>query len=366
MSFFAQKSELALVFDVASSSVSVTLIRLAVGEPVRIIHSLSESLTHQKSVDPERLFKDMLDALRRVHENIIKQSLSKLAGTEFRHVKINRVFYSFASPWSTTQTKTLSIKKDKPFSFTHDFLNNLMLEEEKVFSEDLSVIERRIIQTKLNGYDVNNPFGQSINQVDVSYFTGIVPKSILEKTSEISHTAHISKNIKNFTFPLIAYSFIKNTFPNERDFIQLRIGGEISDVSIVEDGLITGTASFPRGYRNILSDVAVESSMVESEAVSFLKMMANNHMDHTSNDKLNPIFSRFVGEWVSDLQNLLKKMNNDDHLPRKLFLTTDFEPRDFFIRAVENTMPTIEVVAIDPPIILTVLFAERVYETEKK
>jgi cell division ATPase FtsA len=362
MSFFSPKSELALVFDIASSSVSAALVRLAFGEHIRVIHSLNEPLSNQNSVDPEKLFNDMIEALKKAHADIVKQGSVKLSGTEFRHVNAKRIIYSFTSPWSATQTKTISLKKDKSFTFTRAVLEKLMSSEEEKFS----VIDRRIIQTRLNGYEVKDPFGKNVREVDISYFTGIVPKSVLEKTVEVSHAIRASKYIKSFTFPLITYSYIKDSFPDERDFIQLRIGGGISDVAIIEDGLITESASFPLGYKQVIDGAATLSGITNDEIISFLKLKSEGHAELSVVEKLNPILSRSIENFVSELRKVLDKMENGSFLPQKLFLTTDFDVPGFFAQALGGSSIPLEVLILDSPINLAAVFAGRVYETEKK
>ncbi len=374
-----------MVFDIGSSSVGAGLLKLARGEPVRVIHSIHEAIPHQTTVDPDKLFRDMIEVLKRVYGEIIKQGVTHLTGSEFRHVKISRVLYSFSSPWSATQTKTLSIKKDKSFVFTHELLNSLMLDEErkfkrevtgsgKVFSADLSVIERRIIQTRLNGYDVRDPFGKRAREADISYFSGIVPKSVLDKTIEVSHAEHISKNIKVLTFPLIAYSAIRDAFPKENDFIHLRIGGEISDVSIIEDGLITESASFPRGQNNVVGIIAENINMTKEQTVSLLKLYMSGHAEADFSAKSEPIILRFMDEWVVGLRAVLEKLKNGMFLPQKLFLTMDGDLSPLFVKTLERNTTSnsnvasahFDVVPSDTPITLISAFAHRIYESEKK
>ncbi|MEK7607666.1 MAG: hypothetical protein AAB484_01940 [Patescibacteria group bacterium] len=385
MSFFSPKSELALIFDIASSSVGAGLVRLARNEPARVIHSIREVIPYQTTIDPDRLFRDMIEVLKKVYGDIIKQGVTHLTGSEFRHVKIGRIFYSFASPWSATQTKTLSIKRNEPFVFTHELLNNLMLDEEEKFKKEaivtrrvspavLSVIERRIIQTRLNGYDVRDPFDKRAREADISYFSGIVPKLVLDKTMEVCHVSHTSKNIKAYTFSLIAYSAIRDAFPKENDFIHIRIGGEISDVSVIEDGLIMASASFPSGQNNVIRKIAENLNMTKEETFSFLNLYMKDHAKIVSGDRSEIVISRFMNEWVVSLRAVLEKLENSMFLPQKLFLIMDGELTDLFVKALETDMTNnsnitdtaFNVTLLDTPIVLISAFAERVYELEKK
>lgn len=402
MSFFSPKSELALVFDIGSSSVGAGLLQLTRGETARVIHSVREFIPYQEKVDPDKLFRDMIETLKQAHQKIITEGATRLAGTGSRHVNARRAFYSFASPWSITQTKTLSVKREKSFVFTHEFLNSLLLDEEekfkksaigsqKIFPEALKVIERRIVQTRLNGYDIKNPFGQIVTTADISYFTSIVPKSVLDKTLEISHSSHPSKNIKVFAFPLIAYSGLRDVFPNENDFICVRIGGEISDVSIIEDGLIIESASFPGGQNPIIKNFSEKTGLVGGEVMSFLKLYAAGHAEESIVTKYQPILSALMQKWVDNFRSVLENLQGGMFLPQKVFLFMDGDLALFFIKALgedtvknsRNLDASFDVTLFstdslksflawndgaprDSLIAVISLFASRVYQSEKK
>lgn len=399
MSFFSPKTELALVFDIGSSSVGAGLLRLSPDEPAQVLYFIRETMPYQEKVEPERLFGDMVDVLKRVHGNITKEGASHLTGSGFGHVKARRVFYCFTSPWSATQTKTLSIKRDKPFVFTDNLLNSLMLDEEDKFkkesagkqgvsSETLSVIERRIIQTRLNGYDVENPFGKAGREMDISYFTGIVPRSVLEKILEVSHAARISKNAKSFTFPLVAYAVARDIFPKENEFVCLRVGGEVTDVFIVEDGLITESASLPRGQNHIVRDLARSLNITKEESFSMVKLYLGGHAEGSLAAKLEPAINHLMDEWVKGLRTVLEKLESGMFLPRNLFLIMDGEVTVLFAGALEREQnspdilhPPFSVTTIDPqmlkssvvfgadqkdsPLAVISAFVHHLYQSEK-
>ncbi len=337
MSFFSPKAELSLVFDIGSSSVGAGLVRIRRGETARMIHCVREFIPHQEKIDPDRLFLGMIEALKRAHQKIVTESASRLAGTGFRHVSVRRIFCSFASPWSVTRTKTLSVKRERPFTFTHQFLDSLMLEAEEDFKKGaLSVIERRIIGTRLNGYDIKNPFGKRVREAEVSYFTGVVPKSVLYKTLEIFHSLSHSKYVKTCTFPLIAYSGLADVFPGQNDFICARIGGEISDVFIVEDGIIMESASFPGGQNPIVKNFAGKAGISPEEAASFLKLHAEGRAESGIAAKYEPIIFSLMREWVDDFRSVLEKLEGGLFLPQRVFLFMDGDLSHFFVKSLQE------------------------------
>jgi cell division ATPase FtsA len=250
------------------------------------------------------LLKDMVRALKLAHEKIIKQGGAHLAGTEFKYIKINRTLYSFASPWAVTQTKTLSMKKAEPFEFTPELLTGLIKSQEDRFKkESLEVIERRVIHTRLNGYEVHDPLGKKANSAEVSFFSGIVPKLVIDRIMDISHsTFRLSKHIQVSSFPLISYSAIRDTFHGENDFICVRIDSRVSDISIVADGLIDESGSFPGGQNHIINVISRHLRMSKEETISFLKLYIVGNAESKLVEKFEPLLDRLMGDWVRSLR----------------------------------------------------------------
>jgi hypothetical protein len=392
MSLFAPKSELALVFDISSSSIGAGLVELSCEAQARVLHTLREPIRSHVEADSAMLLKDMVRALKLAHEKIIKQGGAHLAGTEFKYIKINRTLYSFASPWAVTQTKTLSMKKAEPFEFTPELLTGLIKSQEDRFKkESLEVIERRVIHTRLNGYEVHDPLGKKANSAEVSFFSGIVPKLVIDRIMDISHsTFRLSKHIQVSSFPLISYSAIRDTFHGENDFICVRIDSRVSDISIVADGLIDESGSFPGGQNHIINVISRHLRMSKEETISFLKLYIVGNAESKLVEKFEPLLDRLMGDWVRSLREMLEKLEGNMFLPQKLFLVMDGELAPYFVKALEsdatvttgefgvpfivtlihpNTLKdsvTYESQGSDSPLALISAFLGRVFETEKK
>ena len=400
-SFFGPKSELGIVFHIGSSSVGAGLIRLKKGDVPHVIYSLREDIPYRENVEADKFLSEMIEALKRVNSRMAKDGLSHLKFTEFGSLKIKRVFYVFASPWSVTQTKIASIRKPEPFVLTKEMVNAVIDEQEKIFEKEtlgkeelidkLQAIEKRVIQVKLNGYEVSDPYGREATTADISLFVSIIPKAVVSKVFDVSMTTYHPKDTSVFSFPLASFSTLRDVFHTENDFIFLDVGGELSDISIIKDGLILETASFPLGRNFLLRKLAKTLSKSSEEAASLIKLYHEGGAETSLEEKLKPIMLEASEEWLGALGSVLSKMSVRSSLPTNMFavINNDFVP--FFMKALRSERVS-EFSMVDVPLTVTLVnydklkaavlfgkhadkdpfiailaaFAGRVYETKKR
>ena len=258
-SFSRSKPGLIALFDIGSSSVRGGLVSIKKGKAPHIEFTTRERIPLSVDLSPKRLFSGMIDALNRANTSMIKATNGK---------RVNQVVYAFSSPWSATQTKVVTIEKTKPFILTKKMIDDVIDDAEKKFEEEsigktndgtgdkLVTMERRIIQVNLNGHGVESPYEKKSNRADISFFTSIIPRSVLDKVSDTSLIAYHQKDPHLFSFPLIAFSLLRDTYKDVHDFVFLDIGGELTDVSIIKDDLIVETGSFPLGMNFLVRKVS--------------------------------------------------------------------------------------------------------------
>jgi len=344
-SLFRKEPELSLVFHIGSSSVGVALVKFERNKAPTVVYTIREYIPFRENSDPQKFFAHMLDALRRVNAAILKDGLPHLTFTRLGGLKIKHALYAFGSPWTVTQTKIVSIDKPEPFTFTKAMIDGILEHEETAFEKDaisgevkdkLSVIEKRILQIKLNGYEVTDPYGKQTKSASMSLFLSIIPKTVLDKVFEISLQTFHPKDTRIYSFPLVSFSSVREAFPEADDFMFLYIGGELSDISFVKNGVLLETASLPLGSRFIIRRIGQAFSATDEEALSLLRLFANNHADRALKDKLDPALGRAIKEWIESFRALLKETSSRISIPSHLFVVTDNDFIQFFVKALKN------------------------------
>jgi hypothetical protein len=345
-SFFSPKSELGIVFHIGSSSIGAGLIRLKKGEIPHIIYSLREDIPFHEKIEPEKFLADMADTLKKVNLRVAKEGIVHLKFTEFGSLKIKHVYYVFASPWSVTQTKVATIKKTEGFVLTKEMVDHIVEEQEHIFEKEtlgredlgdrLTAIEKRVIQIKLNGYETADPFGKRTESADISLFVSLIPKSVLDKVFDISMTTYHPKDTNAFSFPLASFSTIRDVFGSMKDFMFIDIGGELSDLSVVKDGLILETTSFPLGRHFLVRRISKAFATSIEEAASLVRLYHEGNADGTLEEKLKPVIDKASEEWLAAFNASLSSLAEKMTLPSSLFALINNDFVNFFMRALQD------------------------------
>lgn len=346
MPLFSPKPELGIVFHIGSSSVAAGLVRLQRGKVAQVVYTLREIIPYRGDVDPERFIADMIEALKRLNARLAKEGLANIEHAGFGKPKVRRISYIFSSPWSVTQTKIASVNKPEGFVLTKALVDSVVREQEAMFEKEMLggaglgekvlAIEKRVVQIKLNGYEVEEPYGKKATHADISLLISLFPKAVVDKVFDISMSTYHPMDTEIFSFPLASFSTIREVFHNERDFIFIDVGGELSDVSIIKDGLILETASFPRGRNFLVRKIAKTFAMTPEEAVSLVKIYHSDHMDDATAAKLQPVIAAASLEWSAALHATLETISKKIALPTHLFAIINNDFVDFFMKALKE------------------------------
>ncbi|HVU06220.1 MAG TPA: hypothetical protein VHE10_00250 [Candidatus Paceibacterota bacterium] len=350
-SLFRPHAELGIVFHIGTASVGAGLVRFEHGKTPHVVYTLREPIPYRGDVDPERFMNEMLDALKLVNERLSKEGLAHLKFTELGGLasarRIRHVVYVFSSPWTVTETKVVTLRESEPFALTKEQVDKVVATHEKMFETEmvgdnenalkgLKVIEHKVIDIRLNGYQVSDPYGKKAHSADISFLTSLIPASLYQKVNEVSVKAYHPKDTKAFSFALSSFSVIRDAFHEESDFMFLDIGGEISDVTIVQNGLISETASFPLGRHFIIRRIRKALGGSAAEATSLVRLVEEGRADKSVEGKLRPIMETAGDEWMKGFRDVLEKASSGASLPTKIFVVINNDLVQFFMRALRS------------------------------
>jgi cell division ATPase FtsA len=354
MSFFSflkkNKESYSLVFNIGSGSVSGGIIKFTEKAGVEITHYEKEVIPFQQEISVSKHSTLMKSSLTSLSEKIQKNGLSKININKKEGVKVDRIFCIFSSPWSISQVKTIRVKESRSFKVTESYLNKLIEAQEKEFAAEICqsgrIIEKKIIQLKLNGYIVNDVYNKSAKELEASVFFTAVPEDVLKTVeSAISKTFHM-ENIWCHSLSLSLLSVIRNIFPHKEDFIHIDISEEITDISVVKENIMTSSISIPFGRNDFMREMSTTLRATKEITDSMIKMQSNKSNDDLAALQLAVAMDKTAANWLTKIFEVLDDLKGKIYVPEDVFLIANndlitflkdkLEKHDFKVLLVDN------------------------------
>lgn len=349
LSFFTkqkQNEKLVLLVDVGSSSVGVALVLIARDRAPHVVLSLREDISFQEVLSST----GFLFAMNHALDKVLKRVSGKMSNPKnslpapFGEAPA-QVFCTLSSPWFILKTRQIHITKNAEFEVSEQVLDTFINEDivalredlkETLPPEDLRIIEKKIIHIKLNGYEIKNPYKQKTSRLEMAVTVGVssekVTKSIERKINTFFHT----NEVRFGAFPVALFNAVRDIFPNEKDFLFLDITGESTDVSRVENDILSNTISFSRGKNFFIREISARLRTVHVEAESLFAMYLRNELDKKKTAQVAETVAQIEEEWLIRFTKALTKLSENGSIPRKIFFTTDTDIAPLFLNLLNK------------------------------
>lgn len=339
MAFFEKKKESRhVIIDIGSSSIGVALAQISAPGRAHILWATREDMVFQADLNFSRFFDAMCAALER--------SLVRLQNE--RHDIPKEFLVSFASPWYVAQTRVVRVGPGTSFTVTQKGINKLIEREveafrnyrlpnyQRVVEEATEVLEAQSIQIKLNGYDVASPYGMSAKEMIMAVYVSMSPKRVLDAVGNIIIKHFHRRRVAVHSFPLVAFSAIRDIFVEAKDFLFLDISGEVTDVSIIRDDVLLETVSFPLGKNFLIRRIVNALNTVPEEAVSLLRIYMEGTADETTKRNIQTVLIAARNEWLKLFAEVLGTISKSLPLPHRVFFTADADVARWFSEAIQH------------------------------
>lgn len=326
--FFKNKPSLSFVFDIRDSSISVAVVRFEKEKKPEMILCKNFELRHGDSKNHKKYLSSMLSALDRAIV-YARHGLAKIGNDE----NIEKYYFFVGSPWSVSQSKIIKIIKDKPFEINNSVLEKIIIGEEfsieknierQTLTPDWKILEEKIIQSKLNGYKVDDIFGKKTSNLAMELFVSFIPSEIKNKISSYIDQK-IGKNMarQNNSCILSSYSFFRDLYSNKNDFIYVDLGKLITDVYVVRDDVIFGIVSIPFGEEDIIQASLSRSNISRDIFMSHINIGQDNKFDLPSHNRGSDLLRTGFDFWQNKLKDSLSKICTEMNIPNNMFIITN-------------------------------------------
>ena len=336
------KEGVVLVYDIGSASVGGALVLLSEKQNPKILYSIRKKMVFQEKLDTKKFAKAMLISLKKVSSDLNKKGIVHLNFLKVKDKKIQESFCFFSSPWVASQTRIVSLQSKEIFTVTKKMVEESIEEEEKTFFEempadkkDFKLIDKKVVQLKMNGYVVNSFSKDKVRDAELHLFLSLIDQDILEKVREIIEKDFHLKDIRFCSFTLASFLGLRDVFHFEEDFIFVDVSGEVTDTSFIRDGVIKETQTFPLGknsfVREALKLLKGTSALVNSTFLSYGK----GDLEEKEKNKLEKALSPVKKKWGDYFENSILELSNDSISPKNIFILTDDELNEIIKGIIE-------------------------------
>jgi cell division ATPase FtsA len=185
----------------------------------------------------------------------------------------------------------------------------------------------------LNGYKVEDIIGKTATSLEMAIIVSIMPDGFMNKIKETVSQHFSFKEITYHSFNLAAFSVIRDLFPDKDNYMFLDLSSEISDISMVRDGILMGSASFPLGRNFFVRKISSALNISLEETFSLISIFHHKNLDDITTAKIETVLSDAMNEWVAEMQKSLALLAREVYIPRTIFKITTmtsgyFLPRD--------------------------------------
>jgi hypothetical protein len=316
MSFFSSKNKqtYTLVISFKSSSIDFQLISSIAGDASKkeVLLVERDILLLESSQDPEIYISQCMNELSSLFQ---KNQLKIQKITQGAPVKIQIILYA---PWFTS--KITPVTNEEPVVIDEAFLLKKLVHIQE--DKNLHVLEKRIIKIQSNGYTLNDFLKTKCSNLYLNVYSSYISNHIHELFMKvIQKFLPQSKEISYITSPILILDSIKRFLIKEDNVTFLYIGGEITEVGIIEDDSLSHFATFPIGKHDFLREIQLNLKTYDYDVLYGKQIQIKSKKQQDSFDKLKQKWANFI------LQSLESFSKN---VPSKILIITDTKTKDFF------------------------------------
>ncbi|MEK7652396.1 MAG: hypothetical protein AAB334_00360 [Patescibacteria group bacterium] len=327
------KKEINLIIDIGSGSIGVAVVSVCSDPNIvpEILYTNRKEIKYYGGLNSRRFLFSMINAFEEALTDLQKNFIS--ISKNIINIKETHCFFS--SLWHISQTRVLTNENGKDTKIIKSLINRIVEKESKIFetstlkgdinisAEDIQIIEKKIMQIKLNGYETSEPYSKMAKTLEINFFISAVSKKVIKILEESFFRFFNNKIIQYHTFINTAFVTLRDINPTINDYLFLDISGEITEIAIIKNGVLFDSISFPFGKNSIVRKLSEDLGTNKEEAISRASLYKSNDSIKIANSKISKIIENLMKEWHKLFDISIKQLLSNIALPQGIFFMSD-------------------------------------------
>lgn len=324
-----KRGDFYLIFDIRSSSIGAAIIEKHKDTIPTVLFTHRSSITFGQIQDGQSFVSSMSSLLGEVCHKVMDQGILALK-KDAPHAKIHSGVIFYASPWYHSYIKNISLKKDKPFILKEEQFNDLIRKEiqQEIHDEDVRVIEKDITHVITNGYEVSDPFDKKIAEISIALYISEMASGALQQIEATIAETFPAVKLQHRTHPLALFTTLRNVFAHTPTFMFMDIGGEITDIGIVENNILTHSITIPLGRNHVIREVAQTTKIDIKSLPAMLEMIYSDTIHDSQSQKIITAIETTKKTWIETIKKTIESVITE--IPRNIFLNSEKDVRMMF------------------------------------
>lgn len=331
MWFFKKRTKnpkIKVVLDIRSSSVAAAVITTNGGENPPSIHWTKRLRVFlDDEVDVNNLAKETYKKIDDLLKEVVSKGIPAVRDSKIKDRSVSEVCCVFASPWYESRIRNFDIKDKGEIHFTKEYLNKILKKEQESDRpiEGRSEIDKKILSVLMNGYETDDPFNKKANSLTLSFYSSFVSNKTKSDIEE-HIKEHLNTNkIHLSTHPLVTISAIKSIFHYLDNFILIDVGGEVTDISLFKNSMLSGILTVPQGINSFIRNVSEKCSLDKENAISQLNVISDGRYDKKCVEPTTKVINETKVKYLKSIADVIHSSWKSEAIPPTIFVTVDNE-----------------------------------------
>lgn len=222
--------------------------------------------------------------------------------------QINRQTFTRSKPHQKITTEELQIIFRQVENQSKKTLRSLQTTGK--IHDQLELVNAAMLKIMIDGVEVQNPLGFTGRDLDITYFVSYAPSIQLNALQSVIDECKLNLvSIINEPYSLLKSIDAGNHFYKNSLFID--IGGDLTNIGLIQDGQISYVGSFQSGGRQFTNILAENLSISFKKAEQYKLDYSHNLMSEETEQEFKSLFLPQSEKWLSTLLDYLNNLELD-------------------------------------------------------